>query len=396
MVKVASIVTKTAAACHNSPEMALPTYPAARSVSDSVQKHFARHTAIARDRGQRDLADAPDANSIETIIEAAFWASLRREEGKMPRISLALVAPDRALHPLRFEQPIPLDPALLAKLAPAVERPGIHLGVWNGQGNFQVWGTTRDLPALCLVVEVVASGLLVIKYRSEPFGKFVNVAVLEGDQIKIVDEQGGAVVPDCPALVNSLLGAVERLTSGQFVNVLVQLAASMRAHGRGGALLVVPSDTDAWRESVVAPVLYSVRPPFAELADLMRLPADEHEWQEDVRRAVDAVAGLTAVDGATVITDRYDVLAFGAKITRRRGSAPVEYVNLTEPIEGSSKTLATPTQLGGTRHLSAAQFAHDQRDSTALVASQDGRFTIFKWSPREQFVHAHRVDALLL
>ena len=55
-----------------------------------------------------------------------------------------------------------------------------------------------------------------------------------------------------------------------------------------------------------------------------------------------------------------------------------------------------PTQLGGTRHLSAAQFVHDQRDSIALVASQDGRFTIFKWSPSEDMVHAHRVEALLI
>ncbi len=56
---------------------------------------------------------------------------------------------------------------------------------------------------------------------------------------------------------------------------------------------------------------------------------------------------------------------------------------------------ATPAW-GGTRHLSAAQCVHDQRDATALVASQDGRFTIFKWSPCEEIVHAHRVDALLL
>jgi hypothetical protein len=58
--------------------------------------------------------------------------------------------------------------------------------------------------------------------------------------------------------------------------------------------------------------------------------------------------------------------------------------------------VTTPTQLGGTRHLSAAQFVHDQRDTSALVASQDGRFTIFQWSEREDMVHAHRVEALLL
>ena len=108
------------------------------------------------------------------------------------------------------------------------------------------------------------------------------------------------------------------------------------------------------------------------------------------------MAGLTAVDGATIISDRYDLLGFGAKIARKRGSTPVEFVNLTEPVEGSAPVRTAPAQFGGTRHLSAAQFVHDQRDATALVASQDGRFTIFKWSPREQFVHAHRVDALLL
>ena len=58
--------------------------------------------------------------------------------------------------------------------------------------------------------------------------------------------------------------------------------------------------------------------------------------------------------------------------------------------------LVDPTHLGGTRHLSAAQFVHDQRDAVALVASQDGRFTVFAWSPCESMVHAHRVEALLL
>ena len=58
--------------------------------------------------------------------------------------------------------------------------------------------------------------------------------------------------------------------------------------------------------------------------------------------------------------------------------------------------LVHPTQLGGTRHLSAAQFVHDQRDAIALVASQDGRFTVFAWSPCEGMVHAHRVETLLM
>jgi hypothetical protein len=298
-----------------------------------------------------------------------------------------------------FARALPLSAAALARLAPAVERAGIHLGVWSDtSGALVVWGTTRHLPALAFVLEVVTSGLLVIKHRGDTFGKFVNVAVLEGDEVKIVDE-GAARAPECPGVLASLLGVDLAGFSGPSTGVLVQIAASMRAHGRGGALLVVPVGSAGWQESIVSPVLYEVSPAFAELASLVE-PSEadvrSHEWQEDLRRSVDALAGLTAVDGATVMNERYELLAFGAKIMRRRGNAPVERMMLTEPVEGSTPIVVNPYQLGGTRHLSAAQFVHDQPDTTALVASQDGHFTIFKWSACDEIVRAHRVEALLL
>ena len=97
-----------------------------------------------------------------------------------------------------------------------------------------------------------------------------------------------------------------------------------------------------------------------------------------------------------MISDRCELLAFGAKIGRRQGWTRVQELIVTEPIEGSTPETAHPAELGGTRHLSAAQFVQDQRDCLALVASQDGRFTIFAWSPCENMVHAHRVESLLL
>ncbi|MEO8070777.1 MAG: putative sensor domain DACNV-containing protein [Acidobacteriota bacterium] len=380
-------------------EYSYPSYPAARVIALRAKAHFDRHVALARQEFREHLAPEPDPQAIEAIVDAAFWASLRREEGTSPKISLAFVSPESAGEPLIFERPLPLSPAALAKLAPAVERPGIHLGVWRlGENQLGVWGTTRSLPPMSFVLEVVTSGLLVIKHRSESFGKFVNVAVLEGDEVKIIDEKA-ARVPDCPGVVASLLGVEVVGIPADSGNVLVQIAASMRAHGRGGALLVVPSGSDTWRESILSPVLYSVSPPFSGLSTLVADRArsrESHEWQEDLRRAVAAMAGLTAVDGATVINERYELLAFGAKITRSRGNPPVERIAITEPVEGSTIAVVSPYQLGGTRHFSAAQFVHDQKDATALVASQDGRYTIFKWSPCEDIVHAHRVEALLL
>jgi hypothetical protein len=333
------------------------------------------------------------------MIEAAFWASLRREEGYMPRISLAFVAPEAVRGPLMFERRLPLAAQPLTRLGPAVERPGIHLGVWRDDEQFFVWGATRNLPPFCAVLEVVAPGLVVVKHsRDEASEKFVNVAVLQGDEIKIVDEQS-ASLPDCPDLLSSLLGFDTQHESAERGSMLIGLAVSMRAHGRGGLLLVVPSQTELWRESLVQPILYALAPPFSALAELTRErpPGNpDHHWIDAVRHAVDGVAGLTAVDGATVITDRYEVLAFGAKIVRRDGSSQVNEVILTEPIEGSQAEVVEPSQLGGTRHLSAAQFVRDQNDAVALVASQDGRFTVFAWSPCENMVHAHRIDALLL
>jgi hypothetical protein len=379
--------------------MTEPAYPAARIVAPKVEAHFAHHDEEARRRGRVGLMAPPDADTIEAIIDAAFWASLRREESYVPTISLAFLPPEAAQHPLLFERPLRLEPDKLVKIAPAVERAGIHLGVWRNDQGLYVWGTVRALPALSIVVEVAAPGLLVVKHhRGDESGKFVNVAVLEGDQIKVVDE-GASSLPDCPELLTSLLGFDSPASWIDSVNVLVQLAVSMRVHGRGGSLLVVPAGTEGWRESIVHPIGYAVVPPFRELASLMRETGEgrqAHVWQDALRETVDAIAGLTAVDGATVLTDAYELLAFGAKIARRKGSPQVEEVTMTEPIEGGAPSVLTPAELGGTRHLSAAQFVHDQRDAIALVASQDRRFTVFAWSPCEERVHAHRVETLLL
>ncbi|MDQ3801424.1 MAG: hypothetical protein M3384_18535 [Acidobacteriota bacterium] len=380
--------------------MTTPAYPAARSASITLERYFTRHLEEEKLQGRSDfLAAKPDLQAIESIIDAAFWSSLQRHEGYFPKISLAFLPPAQAREPLVFEQSLELHPESLIRLAPAVERAGIHLGVWRNGGNaLEVWGTTRTLPRFCFVLEVVEPGLLVVKYRrSKDSVKFVNVMALSGDQIKEIDEEGTKLT-DCPMLLASLLSFGLLAAQDDAVSVLIQLAASMRAHGRGGLLLVVPQGSEAWRESVVSPVSYSVMPPFTELAALVGQSEEEKSsqlWLEKVQDAVEAIAGLTAVDGATVISEQYELLAFGTKIKRRSGAAQVEQVIVTEPVVGTAATIVHPVQIGGTRHLSAAQFVQDQPGAIALVASQDGRFTVFAWSPCEDMVHAHRIETLL-
>jgi hypothetical protein len=347
------------------------------------------------------LAPQPDARSIAAIINASFWASFRPEEGRFPKISIAYLPPEAARLPMVFEHPLPLTASVLRKLAPAVERPEIHLGVWNHGDELKVWGTTRTIPSFCFVLEDIEPGLLVVKHRRlGGFGKYANVAVLIGEHVKVVDEKGTSL-PDCPSLLKALLAFTAAATNGPHhsLNILVQLSASMRAQGHGGTLLVVPTGTERWRDSIAQPILYSITPPFAALSELLRQEVEEEDrrqWESALRRVVDTIGGMTAVDGAAVINDQYDMLAFGAKIRRREGVPPVDKWIITEPIVGNLPVVVHPTEHGGTRHLSAAQFVHDQRDALALVASQDGRFTVFAWSPCEEMVHAHRVESLLM
>jgi hypothetical protein len=375
-----------------------PTYAAAHLAADRIHRHLATHSVPAQFSAER-AARLPDSATLAALIDAAFWTSLRREEGYIPRVSLAFAAPGQVDDAVVFGTSLSLEPKDLTKLAATVERAGLHLGVWPQKDELRVWGITRNLPAFCLVLEVVLPGLLVVKQSpSEESGKFINIAVLQGDEIKIIDPQA-AIRPAYPTLLASLLRLESQFATGSAVNVLLQLAVSIRTHGRGGMLLVVPGGSDAWTESTVQPITYSVVPAFSGLADLMRKGAGgkpSRRWEDALGRAVDGIAGLTAVDGATLITADYELLAFGAKIIRRKASPQVTQIIVTEPIEGGSPVIAEPAQFGGTRHLSAAQFVHDQRDAIALVASQDGRFTVFAWSPSEEMVHAHRIDALLL
>jgi hypothetical protein len=380
-----------------------PTYQAASIAAPQIESHFRRQNAEARRQGEDGLAPIPDATSIATIIDATFWASFLPEEGRFPKISIAYLPPEDAGQPLMFEHPLPLTAAVLTKLAPAVERPEIHLGVWMFNDELRVWGATRTIPSFCFVLEDIEPGLLVVKHRRlDGFGKYANVAVLKGEHVKIIDEKGTSL-PDCPSLLRALLAFTAAATNGPHhsLNVLVQLSASMRAQGHGGSLLVVPTGNESWRNSIAQPILYSIAPSFSALSALVRHEVDvDHEdrrqWESAMRRAVDTIGGLTSVDGATVITDEYEVLAFGAKIRRHEGSPPVDKWVITEPVVGNVGVVVQPTEHGGTRHLSAAQFVYDQRDTLALVASQDGKFTVFAWSPCEEMVHAHRVESLLM
>src|SRR5207344_1968528 len=81
-------------------QMQGPTYPAARIAASRIHARLAAHAEDARLHGQSPIATLPAADVIEAIVSAAFWASLRREEGYSPKISLAFLSPQESARPM--------------------------------------------------------------------------------------------------------------------------------------------------------------------------------------------------------------------------------------------------------------------------------------------------------
>jgi sensor domain DACNV-containing protein len=209
----------------------------AKNAAKTAHEYFTRHWQQIQETSHDTLASVASAEAIEAVIDAAFRASLRREEGYIPRLSLAILAPEEAVRPLVFEEALPLTPGSLARVSPAVARSRLHVAVWNLGDELYAWGAVRSIPLSCCVIEVAAPGLLVIKHGpSEQSRKFVNVAVLDGDQIKVLDDRASAIA-GCPPLVSSVLGcdSTPRLDS---VEVLRQLAVSMRLAPRSHPVTV--------------------------------------------------------------------------------------------------------------------------------------------------------------
>ena len=175
------------------------------------------------------------------MIDAAFWASLRREEGLRAE-DLARLRDARGD---RVPAGVRAPRAARAGRADPAGAGGRAAGHSPGRGarrraSCAVWGTVRTIPKYCCVVEVSEPGLLVVKHhRGEVQAKFVNVAVLQGDQVKVIDEHASSL-PDCPSLLTSLLGFDSPATWAGSSTCWCSSRCRCGRTAAAGLLLVVP------------------------------------------------------------------------------------------------------------------------------------------------------------
>lgn len=342
----------------------------------------------------------PSRGELALLIEICFWASMLKEEGRPAAFSIIFLPPSEAFEPLIFHRPLPFTQEQIAKLSAALLPANASIGVWRSdQGVIEIWGFTES-PVGDLTIKVFEPGHLLVSSRmvtalvTGADVQFVDPLKLEFSLIKM---SGGASV------WKSLLEAVGMWL---WLDYLKEVASAMRAHGRGGTLVVVDKES-AWAESFTHPLTYAGTPTYdaARIAieryreergeftggdkpSLGKLISRALMWaKESLQRALQFIGQLTAADGATIVTADFELLAFGAKIVPLDAKKGAERILISEPFEGVEVREIDIADWGkGTRHRSAAQLVFDQHDALVLTVSADGGVSLLRWDDEQEMV----------
>jgi hypothetical protein len=102
---------------------------------------------------------------------------------------------------------------------------------------------------------------------------------------------------------------------------------------------------------------------------------DLSELDEAIFEVAHLIAGLTAVDGAVVMTQRFELLGFGGEISGEL--AAVKTVARALDVE-ADEVIEESTEGVGTRHRSAYRLCKELPEVIAVVISQDGNVRFVK------------------
>jgi DNA integrity scanning protein DisA with diadenylate cyclase activity len=317
---------------------------------------------------------SPSKEHIRSLIEEAFWASLKRVEGRHHRFCIALCRKDSVHEPFLFKPPVSFDSEYLAKLSPALQAEQIVIGVWPEKDNLEIWGfwpeqmsdsswIRRPNAPHRLLVKVIDSGEILFEFDAFPDAAYVRT-LCTGTQAGNIERDSDPLSRAFYSALGSQSDEIDRLWAFR------DIAIKMRSHGHGGTLLIVPRDDENWRGSVDCS------------NDI------ERHNRPEKSPLTESIAQLTAIDGATIVTYDLTVLGFGGKIHPRTDptnpeAKPLELdkVRVSNPFKQQRSEYKRVSELKwGTRHLSAARFVLDQKNGAiVIVASQDGGLSIFEW-----------------
>lgn len=245
----------------------------------------------------------------------------------------------------QFQKPIEFNSATLTKLIPAVNPNYYCINIWfNNENDLEIWGfSEKSYPHFTFSTS--SSGKIILDCflgLKNNFKSFISMP-----------ETGFISLKSHPSPVADWLwkspSEKESLALFERNADLGDILSNMFSHGNGGAICLVPRETDKWKESIQQPVLYESVSPYQDTRISEKYSTIENYLEERMeaiggnsleekieglltshkpneklnfnfalnrRKANDAfsdIGNLTKVDGATVLSRDFEVFRFWSK-----------------------------------------------------------------------------------
>lgn len=355
--------------------------------------------------------------SLEEILDTAYHASFLREEERPVTFRLLVASPEaitndagppEGLLPIPFAEPRGFDEHELRRLCPAAKYHRALVGVRATAVGTETWGIVQSGPRWvqsadgarakepplprALVVRVARPGQVSISCGSQ------LVAELRGGALTdfMLDVFASSWLPalfagqraEWAARHRQQGGTLDESRTSEITRYVAQkmvkrIVSTMRAAHHGGTVLMLPPDclADRFLRTKYGFASGPGRAYFGRLLleifrareaaadeDPRQLAQSMSDLEEALYELSHLVASLADVDGAVVMTKRFEILGFGAEIA---GDLPdVKEVRRALDVEGNAWELERVDRVG-TRHRSAFRLCAGVPGAVAIVVSQD-------------------------
>lgn len=337
----------------------------------------------------------PEETLLSRMIEVAFGASIKKEEGRSLKFSIGYYDPNTVETSNLFPFATPLDFTVetVFKLAPSLADT-LGLAVKAVDDELKIVGLFTLFvydPCMPVKVKVLDAGEILVAFENENFAK--------------ISLQESTLIKNPYSHFNSNIWRgfpfVSKPWVDPYILLIIRTLTKMRLLGHGGCLVVLPKDAKPPIPNTDITYPMSYNPEFItsivkNLANTMREGLNSGEitaWNNipikhiiDIEAVAKIVAQLTSVDGATILTKNFEVLGYGVKLTTP-ATETFEFDEFNS-MTGESK-IVNISNLKGTRHQSAIRFVNNNLDALAFVVSQDGNITAIIYDGNKVKTYRH-------
>lgn len=356
----------------------------------------------------------PPVTRLTHFLDTCFFATLQREEGRNTQFHLALMDETQIgqkwiyryskftfVHNLiRLKPPRPLAVNELVRLAPACNPEKTIVLAQIRDSVFQIWGivdvgwpsfgphATHGLSVRGLApgeMEIYLHNRRLCLYKSGGIHLERGGLINDGRIYECLKETSFDLCREVRALLNLPVNQPiheRHVDAIMYFRGLDRLIRSMQRLGHGGCILMVPDITfdcasanvavkytcaddrcAAWTALKGAGVNTAV-----EIDGHVQDPGEAREVEKGLAEALEALAHLSAVDGAVLMTKKFQLIGFGAVV----GFSTDTYEVFCADDRRGCETKKVDVERYGTRHRSAFDFCYRCPDAVAFVVSQDG------------------------